>query len=111
MCDDAERFRALFESEFVAIVGYATRRLDDPTAAADVAADVFLIGGDVSATCQRDQRLGFGCTASPGTLCPTTREALDVEADSWSVSAVNSTSFPPPRTTPRPSHRQEHRDR
>lgn len=43
VCDDAVRFRALFESEFVAIVGYAARRLDDPTDAADVAADVFVI--------------------------------------------------------------------
>jgi RNA polymerase sigma-70 factor (ECF subfamily) len=43
VCDDAERFRALFESELVAIVGYAARRLDDPTDAADVAADVFVI--------------------------------------------------------------------
>lgn len=43
MCDDVGRFRALFESEFVAIVGYAARRLDDPTEAADVAADVFVI--------------------------------------------------------------------
>lgn len=41
--DDADRFRALFESEFVAIVGYAARRLDDPTDAADAAADVFMI--------------------------------------------------------------------
>ena len=48
---DADRFRALFESEFVAIVGYAARRLHDPTEAADVAADVFVIAwrriGDV----------------------------------------------------------------
>lgn len=43
MGDDAGRFRALFESEFVAIVGYAARRLSDPTEAADVAADVFVI--------------------------------------------------------------------
>ncbi len=40
---EEDRFRALFESEFVAIVGYAARRLDDPTEAADVAADVFVI--------------------------------------------------------------------
>lgn len=48
---DADRFRTLFESEFVAIVGYAARRLHDPTEAADVAADVFVIAwrriGDV----------------------------------------------------------------
>lgn len=48
---DDDRFRALFESEFIAIVGYAARRLDDPTEAADVAADVFEIAwrriGDV----------------------------------------------------------------
>ena len=40
---DSARFRAIFESEFDAIVGYAARRLDDPTEAPDVAADVFVI--------------------------------------------------------------------
>ena len=43
VCDDADRLQALFKSEFVAIVGYAARRLDVPTDAADVAADVFVI--------------------------------------------------------------------
>jgi RNA polymerase sigma-70 factor (ECF subfamily) len=41
--DDAGRFRALFDANFVAIVGYAARRLDDSGDAADVAAEVFAI--------------------------------------------------------------------
>jgi RNA polymerase sigma-70 factor (ECF subfamily) len=38
---DAERFRALYQSEVIALLGYAARRVDRPEDAADVVADVF----------------------------------------------------------------------
>jgi RNA polymerase sigma-70 factor (ECF subfamily) len=38
---DAERFRVLYQSEVIALLGYAARRVDRPEDAADVVADVF----------------------------------------------------------------------
>ena len=51
MSEHADRFRSLYEAEFVAILGYAARRLERSSDAADVAAEVFTIAwrriGDV----------------------------------------------------------------
>jgi RNA polymerase sigma factor (sigma-70 family) len=50
---DAEAFRALFERNARAVLGYALRRVDDPADAADVLAESFLVAwrrlGDVPA--------------------------------------------------------------
>jgi RNA polymerase sigma-70 factor (ECF subfamily) len=40
---EAERFRSLYEAEVIALLGYAARRLDRPSDAADVVADVFMV--------------------------------------------------------------------
>jgi RNA polymerase sigma-70 factor (ECF subfamily) len=40
---EAERFRSLYEAEVIALLGYAARRLDRPSDAADVVADVFTV--------------------------------------------------------------------
>lgn len=41
--DDVQRFRALYDANFTAVLGYALRRVDQPADAADVVSEVFLV--------------------------------------------------------------------
>lgn len=40
---DEQRFRALYDGNFTAVLGYALRRVDQPADAADVVSEVFLV--------------------------------------------------------------------
>ncbi|NYJ03002.1 RNA polymerase sigma-70 factor (ECF subfamily) [Nocardioides thalensis] len=41
--DDVQRFRALYDANFTAVLGYALRRVEQPADAADVVSEVFLV--------------------------------------------------------------------
>src|SRR3954453_21065692 len=41
--DAEQRFRALYDGNFTAVLGYALRRVDQPADAADVVAETFLV--------------------------------------------------------------------
>ncbi len=60
--DDEQRFRALFDSEARAVLGYALRRVGQPDDAADVVAETFAVAwrriGDVPAGDARPWLLG-----------------------------------------------------
>ena len=93
--DPEQQFRALYDGNFAAVLGYILRRVEQPADAADVVSEVFLVAWrrlDEAPPATDDR----GCSGSPGTPSPTTT-AASVVAKGWVAGCATcwlATSYP-----------------